>query len=84
MKFIIRSLFALAGLTALLLPVVTMAQTPQEKIRAALEPKLNNGAKIASITPSPVPTIYEVRVEGDLLYVDETGTHLAKNPEKKA
>jgi len=75
-KFTFRSLFALAGLTALLLPVVTTAQTPQEKIRAALEPKLNNGAKIASITPSPVPTIYEVRVEGDLLYVDETGTHL--------
>ncbi len=76
LKNIFRSLFAVVLLAGWVLPVATIAQTPQEKIRAALEPKLNNGAKIASITPSPVPTIYEVRVEGDLLYVDETGTHL--------
>ena len=75
MKNIFRSLFAVVLLAGWVLPVATIAQTPQEKIRAALEPKLNNGAKIASITLSPVPTIYEVRVEGDLLYVDETGAH---------
>ena len=76
LKNIFRPLFAVVLLAGWVLPVATIAQTPQEKIRAALEPKLNNGAKIASITLSPVPTIYEVRVEGDLLYVDETGTHL--------
>ena len=52
------------------------AQMPEEQIRKALEPKLNEGAKIDEISKSPLPGLYEVRIGTDLLYADETGNYI--------
>jgi thiol:disulfide interchange protein DsbC len=76
LKAFSRSVLAFVATLALTLPALSFAQSPQEKIRASLEPKLNNGAKIIAITPSPVAGLYEVRVGQELMYADETGTHL--------
>ena len=52
-----------------------LAQTAQENIRKMLESKLN-GLKIEGITKTQVPSLYEVRIGGDLVYVDESGKYM--------
>ena len=71
-----RSKLVLSSLLAISLPFIASAQTPQEPIRASSTPKLNNGATIDEITQSPLPGLFDVRVGGDVLYVDETGTFI--------
>ena len=72
------ALMVLSSLLAIALPFIASAQTPQERIRASLTPKLNNGATIDEIAKSPLPDLFEVRVGRDVLYVDETGTFIMR------
>ena len=48
-------MMVLSSLLAITLPFIASAQTPQERIRASLTPKLNNGATIDEIAKSPLP-----------------------------
>jgi thiol:disulfide interchange protein DsbC len=53
------------------------AETPTEAtIRKMVEPKLNGGAKIESIKETPYSGMYELKVGGEILYTDKTGTYL--------
>jgi thiol:disulfide interchange protein DsbC len=49
------------------------ASGAEAAIRAALQPKLAPGAKIESVTRTPVAGLYEVRVNNDVVYMDEQG-----------
>ncbi len=53
----------------------TWAQTAQENIKKALEPKLN-GLKMDGISKTQIPGLYEVRVGSDLVYMDESGKYM--------
>lgn len=63
----------------LLLLVASPALADERKIREALEPKLG-GAKIEGVQPSPVPGLFEVRLqtpEGPrIVYSDASGNYL--------
>lgn len=49
----------------------------EPEIREALKPSLPPDAKIEEIRPSPVPGVYEVRINADeIYYVDGTGRYL--------
>ena len=68
-----RSLTVLSSLLAISLPFIASAQTPHERIRASLTPKLNNGAAIDEITQSPLPDLFDVRVGRDVMYGEGDG-----------
>lgn len=52
------------------------AENPTEAgIRKAVEPRLG-GAKIESVKETPYAGLYELRVNGDILYTDKTGQYL--------
>lgn len=54
-----------------------LAWAGEPEIRAALKPSMPEGAKIEEIRPSPVPGIFEVRINADeIYYVDATGRYL--------
>ncbi|HEX2649707.1 MAG TPA: DsbC family protein [Burkholderiales bacterium] len=65
-------------LPALLLLIALPALAQEQKIREALEPKL--GVKVEGVQPSPLPGIYEVRLqtlEGPkIVYSDEKGSYV--------
>jgi thiol:disulfide interchange protein DsbC len=71
MLFLIRSALLAAGLSTL--AIAAAAQTPEANIRAALQPKLAPGAKIESVTRTPINGLFEVRVNNDVVYMDGEG-----------
>jgi thiol:disulfide interchange protein DsbC len=66
-------------LACLLFALALPAAAQERQIREALEPKLG-GAKIEGVQPTPVPGVYEVRLqtpEGPrIVYSDEKGSHI--------
>lgn len=72
MSFAIRLAAAtLASLTSL----GAMADSDGDAIRSQLE-TANPALKIRSVNPSPVPGLYEVFANGNLLYVDKNAKHV--------
>lgn len=69
---------ALVALTGALTPLQVAAQTAevQAQIRAILEPRIQGGARIDAIRPSPVAGMFEIQIGGDVIYVNETGTFM--------
>ena len=65
-------------LPALLLLLALPALAQEQKIREALEPKL--GVKVEGVQPSPLPGIYEVRLQTldgpKIVYSDEKGNYV--------
>jgi thiol:disulfide interchange protein DsbC len=65
-------------LPALLFLVALPALAQEQKIREALEPKL--GVKVEGVQPSPLPGIYEVRLQTldgpKIVYSDEKGSYV--------
>lgn len=54
-----------------------LAYGGESEIREALKPSLPAGAKIEEVRPSPLPGIFEVRINADeIYYVDATGRYL--------
>jgi thiol:disulfide interchange protein DsbC len=64
------------ALTTTLFAPLSMAQSAQDNIKKTLEPKLQGGAKVESVSKTPIPGLYEVRVGGDVVYMDESGKYL--------
>ena len=68
----------LSCLLALLLLAALPARAQEQKIREALEPRL--GVKVEGVQPSPLPGIYEVRLQTldgpKIVYSDEKGTYV--------
>ncbi len=67
----------LAALTALTLGSALNASAGEADIRKNLAARIPQFAKIDEITKSPIPGIYEVRVNGfEIFYTDEQGNYL--------
>jgi thiol:disulfide interchange protein DsbC len=49
---------------------------PEESIKAAVETAIGNGSKVEGVTKTPYLGLYEVRVDGEILYTDEKATYL--------
>ncbi|GAB4206296.1 MAG: DsbC family protein [Tibeticola sp.] len=76
MSFLPTSAFHGAWVAAALL-IGSWAYGGEPEIREALKPSLPPDAKIEEIRPSPVPGIFEVRINADeIYYVDGTGRYL--------
>jgi thiol:disulfide interchange protein DsbC len=53
------------------------AETPVEaNIKKMVEPHLGDGAKIESVRETPYAGLYEIRVDGEILYTDKKGEYL--------
>lgn len=61
--------------TGLIASCVGAENTTEASIRKAVEPRLG-GAKIESVKETPYAGLYELRVNGDILYTDKTGQYL--------
>ncbi|MFJ7567956.1 DsbC family protein [Herminiimonas sp. NPDC097707] len=53
------------------------AETAQEAaVRKAIEPRLGSDAKVASVTKTPYSGLFEVQVNGDIIYTDAKAQYL--------
>ncbi|MCU6435148.1 DsbC family protein [Undibacterium sp. Jales W-56] len=70
----IKSLIA----ALLILPAAfALAETPQEAaVKKLVEPRLNEGTKVDSVTKTPYAGLFEVRVGSDVIYTDEKAQYL--------
>ena len=68
------STFALISLLSFCLGVA-QAQSDQQ-IRSDLQKKVGTGTKIKSVSPSPIPGIYEVLVGNEIFYTDVNSKYL--------
>jgi thiol:disulfide interchange protein DsbC len=67
---------AVAVLSGLLL-TTAFAETAQEAaVRKAIEPRLGPDAKVESVTKTPYSGLYEVQVNGDIIYTDVKAQYL--------
>lgn len=61
----------------LLLAAAACAETAQEAaVRKAIEPRLGDGVKVDSVTRTPYSGLFEVRVDGDIVYTDAKADYL--------
>jgi thiol:disulfide interchange protein DsbC len=63
----------------LLLAAVTSlasAQTQEANIKKLIEPRLGEGAKVTAVTKTPYSGLYEVQVDGDIIYTDANAKYL--------
>jgi len=73
----LQSLLARFGLAALLASMALGAQAQEAAIRKNLPERLPNLPKIEEVTKTPIPGIYEVRVnQSDLFYTDAEGSYI--------
>lgn len=75
-KFFSR--FAFAGLGLLLAAAASLAsaQVTEANIKRLIEPRLGDGSKVTSVTKTPYSGLYEVQVDGDILYTDANAKYL--------
>lgn len=73
MKMIKIAVTALLGLVC----VSVFAETAQEAaVRKAVAPRLGDDAKIESVTKTPYSGLYEIQVNGDIIYTDAKAQYL--------
>jgi thiol:disulfide interchange protein DsbC len=72
-----RTVFA-GALLALVafLPSLASAQAIEANIKKIIEPRLGDGTKITSVTRTPYSGLYELQVDGDILYTDASAKYL--------
>jgi thiol:disulfide interchange protein DsbC len=66
----------LAGLVLAAASSLASAQTVEANIKKLIEPRLGDGAKVAAVTKTPYAGLYEVQVDGDILYTDANAKYL--------
>jgi thiol:disulfide interchange protein DsbC len=74
--FKIFSPVAFAGLLLACVTSLASAQVTEANIKRLIEPRLGDGAKVASVTKTPYAGLYEVQVDGDILYTDASAKYL--------
>jgi thiol:disulfide interchange protein DsbC len=52
------------------------ADTTEATIKKVLEPRLGDGAKIEAVTKTPYSGLYEVQIDGDVIYTDAKAQYL--------
>lgn len=73
MKLIKFAVAALFGLTF----AAAFAETAQEAaVRKAIEPRLGPDAKVESVTKTPYSGLFEIQVNGDIIYTDAKAQYL--------
>jgi thiol:disulfide interchange protein DsbC len=72
----IFSPIAFAGLLLACVTSLASAQVTEANIKRLIEPRLGDGAKVASVTKTPYAGLYEVQVDGDILYTDANAKYL--------
>ena len=80
LSFLIVRALALIALVMVALiepaPVAAQAADVQQRIRAAVEGFSGGRLKVDDVRRTPLAGIYEVRIQNELLYVDERGQYL--------
>jgi thiol:disulfide interchange protein DsbC len=72
-----RSFLALAAWCMLLsLPAWSQTRAVTERISAAVQAFADGRFKVDEVRPTPLPGIYEVRIQNELLYVDESARYM--------
>ena len=51
-------------------------KTDEAAIKKAIEPRLGDGAKVESVSKTPYAGLYEVQVDGDVIYTDAKAQYL--------
>ena len=65
------------GLTIVLLSFFGSVDAMSEKqIRSELQKRLGTSANVRNITPSPIPGLFEVQINNEILYTDSTAKYL--------
>jgi thiol:disulfide interchange protein DsbC len=67
---------ATALLCGLMLNVASAETTQEAAVRKAVAPRLGPDAKIASVTKTPYSGLYEIQVNGDIIYTDANAQYL--------
>ena len=74
---ILNKLFSIIALAcSLTLLVGTVNAQSEQQVRTELQKKIGANAKIKSVSPSPIPGIYEVLVGNDVFYTDASSKYL--------
>ncbi len=68
-----KKLNAMLSMVFLCTAMTACAQSTEETLKKTLEPRLGDGVKIESISKTPYAGLYEVQVDGDVIYTDEKG-----------
>ena len=69
-------LAAIAGLLLATVASLASAQTTEANIKRLIEPRLGDGSKVTAVTKTPYAGLYEVQVDGDILYTDAAAKYL--------
>lgn len=69
-------LAAVAGLLLAAAASLASAQTTEANIKRLIEPRLGDGSKVTAVTKTPYSGLYEVQVDGDILYTDAAAKYL--------
>ena len=78
-SLIVRALALIALVMVALIepaPVAAQAADVQQRLRAAVEGFSGGRLKVDDVRRTPLAGIYEVRIQNELLYVDERGQYL--------
>ncbi|MDY7576880.1 DsbC family protein [Herbaspirillum sp. RTI4] len=70
---IISTLFGLACFFA---TTLAAAQTTEANIKKLIEPRLGKGAQVQSVLKTPYSGLYEVQIDGDVIYTDVNARYL--------
>lgn len=74
------ALSAIVAAAGLLLACVSIsagaAETTEATIKKLIEPRLGEGAKVDAVTKTPYSGLYEVQVDGDVIYTDAKAQYL--------
>lgn len=68
-----KKLNAILSMLLLSVAVSACAQSTEETLKNTLEPRLGDGAKIEAVTKTPYLGLYEVQVDGSIIYTDAKG-----------
>lgn len=66
----------LVGLLLAATASLASAQTKEADIKKLIEPRLGEGAKVTAVTKTPYAGLYQVQVDGDIVYTDAEAKYL--------
>ncbi len=71
-----RSCGMVLGMLLAAAATLACAQTQEATIKKLIEPRLGDGVKVTAVTKTPYSGLYEVQVDGDILYTDANAKYL--------
>jgi len=71
-----KKMTAMIGIVLAFAGSAAFAQTTEATIKKLIEPRLGEGAKVDSVTKTPYAGLYEIQVDGDIIYTDAKAQYL--------